>query len=169
MSTKWRIRAESRTDVTTIREITLAAFTTALEANLIDTLRSDPAWITGLSMVAEDPEGRLVGHVLLTRCHIDETPALILGPISVRPEGQNQGVGGALIRAAISAARLRGEHAIVLVGHPGYYPRFGFEKASAHGIVAPIDAPDDAVMALSLDPRHPLPSGRIRWAKGFDA
>ncbi|WP_350348374.1 N-acetyltransferase [Agromyces sp. G08B096] len=169
MSTKWIIRAESRTDLTTIREITLAAFTTALEADLIDALRDDPAWIRGLSLVAEDPEGGLVGHVLLTRCHIDEWPALILGPVSVRPEVQSRGVGGALIRAAISAAAERGEHAIVLVGHPGYYPRFGFERASAHGITAPIDAPDDAVMALSVDPRRALPSGRIRWAKPFNA
>lgn len=169
MSTKkWKTRVESRADITTIREITLAAFPTSLEASLIDKLRNDPAWIDGLSLVAENPEGRLDGHVLLTRCHIGESSALILGPIAVRPEVQRSGAGGTLIRSALSAAHAQGEHHVVLVGHPEYYPRFGFERASAHGITAPIDAPDDVIMALTLDAGHPLPSGLISWSEPFN-
>jgi predicted N-acetyltransferase YhbS len=55
----------------------------------------------------------------------------------------------------------------VVVGWPEYYPRFGFERARAYGITLSIEAPDEAVMVLSLDPGHPLPSGVVRFAAGF--
>lgn len=69
--------------------------------------------------------------------------------------------------AALDAARSMGERFVVLLGHPSYYPRFGFVRAAAHGLVLTVDAPDEAWMALSLDARHPLPSGTVRWAAAF--
>ncbi|WFB09175.1 N-acetyltransferase [Streptomyces sp. LX-29] len=163
----WITRAETRADISTVREITLAAFDTPLEADLVDALRADPAWIDGLSLVATDADGALVAHALLTRCHIDEAPALCLGPVSVRPEHQRTGAGSAVIRAALAAAKERGEHHVTVLGHPEYYPRFGFTRASTHGISLTIEVPDEAMMALTLDAAHPLPAGTVRYAAPF--
>ncbi|WP_245716840.1 GNAT family N-acetyltransferase [Nocardia mikamii] len=160
-------RAETSADIPTIREIDLASFDTSLEADLVEALRSDPAWIDGLSLVATDSDGALVGHALLTRCHIGEVAALCLGPVAVWPDHQNSGAGSAVVRAALRAAADNGEHFVTVLGHPGYYPRFGFTRASAHGIGLTIDVPDEALMALTLDARYPLPAGTIRYAAPF--
>jgi predicted N-acetyltransferase YhbS len=167
MSTQWLTRAESGADITTVREITVAAFPTAQEADIVDTLRTDPGWIDGLSVVATDGDDRVVAHALLTRAHIGDEPSLILGPVSVRPEFQRLGAGSAVTQAVLDEARRRGEPHVVVVGWPEYYPRFGFERASTYGITLSIDAPDEAVMVLSLDPSQPLPSGVVRFAAGF--
>jgi predicted N-acetyltransferase YhbS len=168
MRDTWITRAETGADIPAIREILLAAFPTALEADLVDALRADPAaWIDGLSLVAADAGGQPAGHALLTRCHIGDSPALCLAPCAVRPERQNRGAGSAAIRAALAAARSRGEHHVVVLGHPAYYPRFGFTRASAHGIGLTNDVPDEALMALTLDAGHPLPAGTVRYAEPF--
>ncbi|MFE2043951.1 GNAT family N-acetyltransferase [Streptomyces sp. NPDC059477] len=167
MSIDWITRAETGADIPALRDISLAAFDTPLEADLVDALRADPSWIDGLSLVATGPDGGPVGHALLTRCHIDDTPALCLGPVAVRPEHQGTGAGSAAIRAALRAARERGEHFVTVLGHPAYYPRFGFTRASEHGIGLTIDVPDEAMMALTLDAGHPLPSGTVRYAAPF--
>jgi predicted N-acetyltransferase YhbS len=168
MPATWTTRAETRADIPAIREIDLAAFPTALEADLVEALRADPdAWIEGLSLVAVDGAGRPAGHALLTRCHIGGTPALCLGPCAVRPEHQRTGAGSAAVRAALHAARAAGERHVVVLGHPAYYPRFGFTRASAHGIRVTFDVPDEALMALALDPARPLPAGTVRYAAPF--
>ncbi|KZM72350.1 acetyltransferase [Nocardia terpenica] len=163
----WITRAEISADIPVIREIDLAAFDTAQEADLVEALRTDPAWIDGLSLVATDDDGTPVGHALLTRCHIGDVPALCLGPVAVWPEHQNTGVGDAAVRAALRAATGTGERFVTVLGHPSYYPRFGFTRASTHGIGITIDVPDEALMALTLDARHPLPCGTIRYAAPF--
>ncbi|MFD9794281.1 GNAT family N-acetyltransferase [Streptomyces sp. NPDC059070] len=163
----WNTRAETGADVAAVRAINLAAFETAAEADLVDALRTDPAWLDGLSLVAVDLTGNPVGHALLTRCHIGDTPALCLAPVAVRPEQQSTGAGSAVIRAALRTATLRGERYVTVLGHPAYYPRFGFGRASAHGIRLSVEVPDEAMMALSLDPARPLPSGLVRYAAPF--
>ncbi|WP_225823478.1 GNAT family N-acetyltransferase [Streptomyces naphthomycinicus] len=163
----WITRAETGADIPAVHDIVLAAFDTSSEAGLVDALRADPSWIAGLSLVSTDQEGTPVGHALLTRCHIGDTPALCLAPVSVLPAYQRTGAGSAAVRAALAAARDRGEHHVVVLGHPAYYPRFGFTRASAHGIGLTVDVPDEALMALSLDAGHPLPSGTVRYAEPF--
>ncbi|MFG1671420.1 GNAT family N-acetyltransferase [Streptomyces sp. Y7] len=163
----WSTRAETGADIPAVRDINLAAFDTPAEADLVDALRTDPAWIEGLSLVSTDDDGRPVGYALLTRCHIGDVPALCLAPCAVRPEWQRGGAGSAAVRAALAAARDMGEHHVVVLGHPGYYPRFGFTRASAHGIGLSIDVPDEALMALALDAGHPLPGGTVRYAAPF--
>ncbi|MFC5662270.1 GNAT family N-acetyltransferase [Kitasatospora misakiensis] len=167
----WRTRAELPSDVAAVRELTLAAFGRPAEADLLDALRSDEGWIDGLSVVVTDPTDATdspVGHVLLTRAFIGDAPALAMGPVSVHPDHQRSGAGSAAVLAGLEAARARGERFVILLGHPTYYPRFGFGRASEHGITLTADAPDEAWMALSLDPaRHPLPSGTARWAAAF--
>ena len=165
-STDWTTRAETDADIPAIREINLAAFDTAEEADLVDALRTDPAWMDGLSIFSAGPDGKPVGYALLTRCHVDDTPALCLGPCAVLPAHQKTGAGSAAIRAALEAAEQAGEHFVIVLGHPAYYPRFGFTRASEYGIRLSIDVPDEALMALSLD-SEPLPSGIVRYAPPF--
>ncbi|MEV0171219.1 N-acetyltransferase [Streptomyces sp. NPDC050803] len=167
MTTPWTTRPETPADTATIREIVLAAFETPLEADLVDALRTDTAWIDGLSVVAAGADGTPVGHALLTRCHIGDVPALCLAPVSVLPEHQKTGAGAAAITAVLAAAKARGERFVTVLGHPAYYPRFGFTRASAHGIGVTFDVPDEALMALTLDADHPLPAGTIRYAAPF--
>ncbi|MEU3830832.1 N-acetyltransferase [Streptomyces sp. NPDC029080] len=168
MGITWNTRAETGADIPAVRDINLAAFPTPAEADLVDALRADPAaWIEGLSLVATDDTDRPVGHALLTRCHIGGAPALCLAPCAVRPEQQRTGAGSAAVRAALSAAQRLGEHHVVVLGHPAYYPRFGFTRASDSGIRLTIDVPDEALMALTLDAGHPLPSGTVRYAAPF--
>ncbi|MEU7238767.1 GNAT family N-acetyltransferase [Streptomyces sparsogenes] len=164
---QWLTRAETEADIPAIREIVLAAFDAPYEADLVDALRADTSWIEGLSVVSTDEDGRPVGHALLTRCHIGDTPALCLAPVSVLPEHQKSGAGSAAIRAALHAARGLGESYVTVLGHPAYYPRFGFTRASAHGIGVTLDVPDEAMMALALDEDRPLPSGTVRYAAPF--
>ncbi|WP_328584790.1 GNAT family N-acetyltransferase [Streptomyces sp. NBC_00370] len=164
---KWITRAETGADIPTIHAINLAAFETSMEADLVDALRVDTSWIDGLSHVSTDEGGTLIGHALLTRCHIGDTPALCLAPVAVRPEYQKSGAGSAVIRAALRAAKEMGEYHVTVLGHPTYYPRFGFTRASTHGIGLTIDVPDEAMMALTLDEGHPLPSGTVRYAAPF--
>jgi predicted N-acetyltransferase YhbS len=118
-------------------------------------------------MVATTAEDTVVGHALLTRCHIGEIPALCLAPCTVLPAHQRTGAGSTAIRGALQAARERGEAYVVVLGHPQYYPRFGFERTSSHGIGLSIEVPDQALMALTLDPDRALPAGTVRYAASF--
>lgn len=163
----WTTRPETPQDIEAIRRVNLAAFETEGEADLIDALRQDPAWLPGLSWVAQTPDGNVVGHALLTRSWVGGEDALTLGPVAVLPEYQKHGAGGAVIRALIAEARNRGERLIVVLGHAEYYPRFGFTRASGHGIAVTFDVPDETLMALALDDSRPIPSGTIRYPGPF--
>ena len=160
--TAWITRAEAAADVAAIRDANLQAFGNDYEPDVIEKLRADPAsWLPGLSIVATTEDGKVVGHVLLSRCRIDETPAAALGPCAVLPDYQKQGVGSAVIRTALAAARAQGEHLVVLLGHLEYYPRFGFRPASTFGIDATFET-GPHLMALPLDDT-PVPSGTIHY------
>lgn len=135
-------------------------------------MRRDPAaWLPGLSYVAEAPDGipvaTPVAHALLTRCHVDDVPAVALAPCAVLPGYQKRGAGDAVIRALLRAAREAGERTAIVLGHPPYYPRFGFAPAATRfGILPPQPWPDEAFMALSLD-GSPPPYGTVRYAAAF--
>ena len=167
MTSSWATRPETADDIGAIREVNLAAFPTAEEADLVEALRSSDAWIEGLSIVTEDGEGSVVAHALLTRCHVDGAAALALAPCAVLPGVQRTGAGSAAIRAGLEAARAMGENLVLVLGHAAYYPRFGFTAASEFGIRAGFAVPDDAVMALALDPDAEIPRGTIAYPAPF--
>jgi putative acetyltransferase len=167
VNTDWLARPEAPDDVAAIRDVNLAAFPTAAEADMVDSLRASQAWIEGLSIVAEDAEGTVVAHALLTRCHVDGVPALALAPCAVLPSVQRRGAGSAAIRAGLEAARAMGENLVLVLGHAEYYPRFGFTPAAGFGIRPPFDAPDEAMMALTLDPQAETPRGTIAYPAPF--
>jgi putative acetyltransferase len=167
MTTSWATRPETADDVGAIREVNLAAFPTAEEADLVEALRSSDAWIEGLSIVTEGAEGSVVAHALLTRCHVDGAAALALAPCAVLPRVQRSGAGSAAIRAGLEAARAMGENLVLVLGHAAYYPRFGFTAASEFGIRPSFAVPDDAMMALALDPDAETPRGTIAYPPPF--
>ncbi|MFB6576518.1 methyltransferase domain-containing protein [Streptomyces sp. NPDC056402] len=163
----WPARPETAADAAAVREINLAAFGTPVEADLVDALRADAAWLPGLSYVAEAPDGSVAAHALLTRCEVDGAPALALAPVAADPALQRSGAGSSVVRALLSAAGERGESLVLVLGHPEYYPRFGFLPASHFGIRAPFEVPDGAMMALVLDASRPVPAGTIRYPDPF--
>jgi predicted N-acetyltransferase YhbS len=168
------IRPEAPGDVAAIREVVTAAFGGSDEVDLIDALRASDAWMPGLSRVAIE-EGRLVGHVLYTRAFIRgdaEVPVLALAPVAVAPERQRRGIGDALVRAGLEVARGLGERLVVVVGHPAYYPRFGFQPAIPHGLSCVFARPghEDTFMVLELQPGALQGvRGRVEYAAPFGA
>lgn len=112
-----------------MRQVELAAFDTPAEADLVDSLRGDPSRLDGLSYLVEAPSGVVVAHALLTRCRFGDTPAVALPPCAVLPDWQGRGVGPSVIRGLLNAARTAGERTVIVLGHPAYYPRFGFSPA----------------------------------------
>jgi len=117
--------------------------------------------------VAEDLHGTVVAHALLSRCHIDRVPALALAPCAVLPRVQRTGAGSAAIWAGLEAARALGENPVVVLGNPDYHRRFGFIPASGFRIQASFEVPDDALMALALDPSADTPRGTIAYPAPF--
>jgi putative acetyltransferase len=94
---------------------------------------------------------------------------LNLTPMSVRPDRQRIGVGSRLIRDALGRAEEAGEPAVMVQGHPTYYPRFGFERASALGFIAPYPMLDEAFMVKRLTGYSPDLAGQILYPAAFDA
>lgn len=147
------IRTENDRDHLAIYAITAAAFDGTEEAELIDRLRdtADPF----ISLVAEI-DGRVVGHILFTPVSItgpEHTSAgMGLAPMAVAPGLQRRGIGSALVESGLEVCREGGHQLAVVLGHPEYYPRFGFERASTHGIRWEIEVPEEAFMVLELSP-----------------
>ncbi len=146
------IREEKPEDIAGIRAVVSAAFARPAEAAIIDVLRqrAEPF----ISLVAEH-EGEIVGHILFTPVTVagtSESRMVALAPMAVAPLFQVRGVGGALVLTGFEHLRLKGITSVVVVGHPGYYPRFGFAPASTFGLRSEYNVPDDVFMACELDP-----------------
>lgn len=149
------LRPETSADYDAIDRIHTRAFATPAEARLVRALRSTDAYIPALSIVAVQ-QNQVVGHVLFTRISIQDTarhtPALALAPVAVLPEHQRSGTGSALIRCGFIEAQRLGHRLVILLGHATYYPRFGFEPALPHGIVAPFPVRSESWMVHALVP-----------------
>lgn len=165
---RWTTRPETAADREAVHAVNSAAFPTRDEADLVDALRADAeAWLPELSYVAEAPDGSVAAYALLTRCRVGDAPALALAPVATSPAHQRQGAGQAVVRAALDAARVRGEALVVVLGDPEYYARFGCVPASRYGIRPGFEVPDEAMMALVLDDSVPVPLGMIRYPAAF--
>ncbi len=145
------IRPEELHDETAIREVNQLAFGQEAEGALVDALREAGAVLC--SLVAED-DGRIVGHILFSPATLEDGPrrweVAALGPVAVHPEHQRRGIGSALILAGLDICRVRGYDVAILLGHPAYYPRFGFRPAAPLGIRWEHDAPEEAFMVMEL-------------------
>jgi len=145
-----RVRIERPDDFAAVRAINRAAFGMDAEADLVDQLRGEASSI--ISLVGEDA-GEVVGHILfspVTLAGHDALPIAGLAPMAVLPARQRTGIGHALVNAGLAACRDHGFVAVVVLGHPGYYPRFGFRRASEFGLACEFEVPDEAFMALEV-------------------
>jgi len=167
------VRLEAPGDELGIRAVELAAFTGPEEADIVDRIRSEQpeGWH---SLVAVDATGEVVGHLLLTPCPIEDeagavvSTVLAIGPMAVQPAVQLRGVGTALMTAAQGLAVARATPALVLLGYPEYYGRFGFEPARAVGLQPPAAAwPDEAWMARRLPAWDEAMAGTVRYPEAF--
>lgn len=149
-------------DAAAIHAVHAAAFPTEDEAHLVDALEA--AGDDLASVVALD-RGEVASHVLFSRMHVGETPAVALAPVATRPDRQRRGFAAAAIEEGLRLCRLRGERIVLVLGDPGYYRRFGFAEAAA-GIVRPWPGPP--FMALALTPGAlERVAGRVRYAPSF--
>ena len=163
------IRPERPEDASQIRQVNELAFGQPAEADLVDKLRK--ACPDALALVADDG-GAIVGHILFTPVVVEGRLARGMGlaPLAVRPDRQRQGIGSQLVRRGLGHLRERGFAFVVVVGHPAYYPRFGFEPASKHSLLSQWEGmPDAAFMVLVLDgPAMVGASGVARYRDEFN-
>ncbi|WNG15681.1 GNAT family N-acetyltransferase [Cystobacter fuscus] len=145
------VRPEQPHEAEAIRRVNALAFGRDAEAALVDALRG--AGGVTLSLVAQ-VDGQVVGHILFSPVEIDRggsyDVAVGLAPMAVLPDHQRHGIGSRLIRAGLDQLRRAGHGALVVLGHPDYYPRFGFARASRFGLRWEVECPDEAFMALEL-------------------
>ena len=143
------IREEQPGDAAAIRDVNRRAFGKDQEANVVDALRSNGAWL--LSLVAT-LDGQVVGHIIYSPITIAESLiGAALGPMAVLPEHQRQGIGTKLVDVGNQRIEKAGWPFIIVVGHANFYSRFGFVPASVHGIRCQWEVPDDVFMLLILD------------------
>jgi putative acetyltransferase len=142
------VREEGPNDVEAIRDVNIRAFGQPQEADLVDTLRSNGA--ASLSLVAT-LHGQIIGHIFYSPVTVGVIRGAGLGPMAVAPEHQRRRVGSRLVEAGNRKLNERGCPFIVVLGHPDFYPRFGFKPASAHDVRCEWAVPDDVFMLLVLD------------------
>jgi putative acetyltransferase len=169
------IRPERPEDIESIDEINRLAFGGEEEAKLIKAIRGSDYFLPELSLVAVEDD-RIVGHILFSPVTIESsedsksTEALALAPMAVVPEYQNKGIGTELVKHGLKVCKKLGYTIVIVVGHPEYYPRFGFKPAREYSLEAPFEVPDDAFMALELVPGAlKNVRGMVKYNPAFDS
>ena len=154
------LRQEQEAEFPAIYDLVKTAFETARvsngdEQNFVERLRAGGNYIPELALVAEE-EGKLIGHIMLTRTFVETAagrqPLLLLGPLAVVLERRSQGLGGRLVQEALRLAQARGHTAVVLVGDPAYYSRFGSSRPVILGLPTPMGFPTAMCCYMSLSP-----------------
>ncbi|MFA9477501.1 tRNA (guanosine(37)-N1)-methyltransferase TrmD [Phycisphaerales bacterium AB-hyl4] len=164
------LRTEQPSDIDAVDRVLREAFPTDAEAKLVRALRDQREAVT--SLVAE-VDSEVVGHVMLSPVTFADQPSVRgmvgLAPVAVRPTWQGRGIGAALVRQALAEAKQLASRAVVVLGEPTYYQRFGFEPASPLGLTSDYGSGPEFMIALL---RGPLPAtwqGHIQYAKSFQS
>ena len=147
------VRPEEPADALAVRRINQTAFSSALEADIVEAIRKQEKSV--VSLVA-DSNGQVVGHILFSPVSLSGKSKLRLmglGPMAVLPSHQRKGIGSALVREGLDRCREMACDAVVVLGHPEYYSRFGFVPASRYEISCEYDVPDEVFMLLEFEPR----------------
>ncbi|HEY7033202.1 MAG TPA: N-acetyltransferase [Thermomicrobiales bacterium] len=163
------IRDETPADYAAIGEVVGRAFGDEPIPELVDRLRRDEVVVASLVAVED---GQVVGHIMFTETPIEtggeEIAGAILSPLAVTPERQGAGIGSALVRQGIEVCRERGRAALLVLGHPTYYPRFGFSPELAHRVRSKYSDKGKAYMAMELTPGALANGGTARVPATFD-
>ena len=147
------IRQEEQRDYSEVEELLCVSFSQENESILVQRLRKNPAFIPELSLVAEY-ENKIVGYILFFPIIIASGQvhhkSLTLAPMAVLPDFQRKGIGKQLVQKGLIKVKEKGFHSVIVVGHPEYYPKFGFKSANIWHIKAPFNIPDNVFMAIEL-------------------
>ena len=162
------IRDEEQKDWAAVHAVNASAFETPAEADLVDALREQAHPV--VSLVAVEG-GTIVGHIMFSPVSLSGHPDLkIMGlaPMAVVPEQQRKGIGSALVRAGLDRCKQLGFGAVVVLGHPEYYPRFGFSPSMRFGIKSEYEVPERVFMVFELLPGYLRDaSGTIKYHAAF--
>ncbi|MBM6400125.1 GNAT family N-acetyltransferase [Phycicoccus sonneratiae] len=167
------IRPERPEDVAAVRDLVQVAFAGteysdgSVEVAIVDGLRADDDVLPALTFVAE-LDGEVVGSVVCSRASMGAGESVGLGPLAVRPDHQQQGIGSALVASVVATAEQRAEPSLVLLGDPGYYGAFGFEPAARHGVGSPGPWGEEYFQVLTLRAWRPELAGPFRYAPAFE-
>ncbi len=164
------IREEQPSDIEKIWKVNIGAFETIAEANLVNSLRDSGC--TFISLVAET-ETKVVGHILFTQVELsgnkNNLKIIGLAPMAVLSQYQNKGIGSKLVQTGLKRCKSLGYDAVVVLGHPDYYPKFGFVPSVKYGIKSEYDVSDEVFMILELIPgslKHH--EGEIKYHEAFN-
>jgi putative acetyltransferase len=162
------VRPETGADQEAVWHVHERAFAPSLaEAKLVDELRAAGDLVPELCLVAEEG-GEVVGHIAYSRARLESGhEVLALAPMAVLPVRQRSGIGSALARESLDLAAGTEFPLVVVLGHPEYYPRFGFEPGAAHGILDPYGVPPEAWMVRRLPAYTPDARGLVTYAEAF--
>jgi putative acetyltransferase len=164
-----QIRTETPGDYPAIADILLQAFEQDAEALLVERIRRSDRYIPELALVAEK-EGLVVGHILFSYIDLvgkETLPVLGLAPLAVHPQYQRQGIGSVLVQAGLAKAEERGEAIAIVLGHPPFYSRFGFEPSVNYGIESPFPVPPEFFMVKFLKLERKGYLGRVSYPSAF--
>lgn len=159
------IRTETSADYEGVHQVNVKAFGDREdEARLVENIRNSAGFIPELSIVAEQ-DNEIVGHILLSMAVVEDGEntydVIALAPIAVMPKVQKQGIGKALILEGLERCRTLGYHLVFLIGHPEYYPKFGFKPAGQYGFeLKQFEVPEDVFMVCELK------AGELQKIKG---
>lgn len=162
------IRTEEEKDWVDVHTLNASAFETSAEANLVDALRENSQPV--VSLVAE-ANNNVVGHIMFSPVSLSghcDIKIMGLAPMAVAPGHQRKGIGSALVRAGLERCKRLGFGAVVVLGHPAYYPRFGFSPSSRFGIECEYEVPEEVFMIMELKPGYLHgKSGTIEYHAAF--
>lgn len=163
-----QVRTVQESDWAAIEQVVCAAFGEDQGGEIVDLaadLLADPSAQPSLSFVAA-VDGSVAGHILFTNAHIQtsqrEISAAILAPLSVHPAFHNQGIGGQLINAGLRQLKTVGVELVFVLGHPGYYPKYGFSPAGIQGFDAPYTIAPEHAGAWMVQELRPGGIGQVR-------
>ncbi|MDZ8110637.1 MAG: N-acetyltransferase [Nostoc sp. DedQUE12a] len=164
------IRRETLTDYPAIAQVNTLAFGQDNEAKLVERIRHSDRYIPELSLVAEI-EGIVVGHILFSYIDLaNEQTLQVLGlaPLAIRPEFQRQGIGSALLKAGLEIAQANKEPVVIVLGHPEFYTRFGFQPSVIYGIESPFPVPEEFFMVKPLQSDRESYKGKVIYPSAFN-
>lgn len=144
------IRDEQPGDIAAVRDVNRQAFGQDQEGRIVDALRANGG--ASLSLVATT-DGAIVGHIMFSPLVVGSVVGVALGPMAVRPPYQRHGIGSRLVERGLERLRSTGCPFVVVIGHPEFYPRFGFQSAAAQGLTCDWEVPSEAFMVNVLEPK----------------
>jgi len=165
-----KIRCERPQDYLAIADVNTLAFGQVNEAKLIAAIRCSDRYIPELSLIAE-VENFIVGHILFSYIDlVDKETFKVLGlaPLAVHPQFQSQGIGSALVKAGLEIAEARKETLVMVLGHPHFYLRFGFQPSVVYKIESPFPVPEDVFMAKPLKSYQEIYKGKVIYPSAFN-